>query len=234
MGDALRPVARPRLYEQVVGALRDYVVESGLRVGGRLPPERELAERLGVSRTSIRQAIVALEVQGLVEVRHGGGTYLTRDRLEPEPLERLVDRKRRLPEILDARDAIETKLAELAARRRDDADIAEMDAALAAMRAAIDRGELCVEEDRRFHGAIIAAARSQLLADFMAHLSGEVDESRRESLRQPGRPVQSLEQHVRVADAIRDGDPERAAAAMHAHVENVGHVRLLTWTPDED
>ena len=232
MNDALRPLSRPRLYEQVAGRLRDYVVAHRLRVGDRLPPERELAERLGVSRTSVRQAIVALEVQGLVEVRHGGGTYLMRDRLEPEPLERLVDRKRRLPEILDARDAIETKLAELAARRRDDADLAELDAALAAMRAAIDRGELCVAEDERFHGAIIAAARSQLLADFMAHLSAEVAESRQESLRQPGRPAQSYEQHVRVAEAIRAGDPEAAAAAMHAHVESVGQVRLLTWTPD--
>ena len=234
MDDALRPLARPRLYEQVVGSLRDYVTARGMRVGDRLPPERELAERLGVSRTSVRQAIVALEVQGLVEVRHGGGTYLTRDRLEPEPLERLVDRRRRLPEILEARDGIETKLAELAALRRDDGDVAEMDAALADMSAAIDRGELCVAEDRRFHGAIIAAARSPLLADFMSHLDSEVDESRRESLRQPGRPAQSLAQHAKVADAIRAGDPAAAATAMHAHVESVGQVRLLTWSPDDE
>ena len=234
MDDALRPLPRPRLYEQVVGSLRDYVTARGLRVGDRLPPERELAERLGVSRTSVRQAIVALEVQGLVEVRHGGGTYLMRDRLEPEPIERLVDRRRRLPEILEARDAIETKLAELAALRRDDADVAEMDAALTDMAAAIDRGELCVAEDRRFHGAIIAAARSPLLAEFMTHLDAEVDESRRESLRQPGRPAQSLAQHTRVADAIRAGRPDAAATAMHAHVESVGHVRLLTWSPDAE
>lgn len=233
MSDSLRPLARPRLYEQVVARLREYVAAEGLKAGDRLPPERELADRLQVSRTSVRQAIVALEVQGLIEVRHGGGNYLLRDRLEPEPLESLLARKRRLPEILEARDAAETKLAALAARRRTAGDLAAMDQALEAMRAAIDRGELGVDEDERFHGAVIAAARSPLLADFMRHLAPLIAESRRESLRQPGRPERSLRQHRKVADAIRAGDPAGAAAAMHEHVESVGEVKLLGWSPDE-
>lgn len=232
MSESLRPLARPRLYEQVAARLREYVIAHGLRAGDRLPPERELADRLQVSRTSVRQAIVALEVQGLVEVRHGGGNYLLRDRLEPEPLENLLARKRRLPEILEARDAAETKLAALAAQRRTADDLAAIDAALAAMRAAIERGELGLDEDERFHGAVIAAARSPLLADFMGHLSQKIAESRRESLRQPGRPAQSLLQHEKVAEAIRAGDPAAAAAAMHAHVRSVGDVKLLNWTPD--
>lgn len=233
MSESLRPLARPRLYEQVAARLREYVVAQGLRAGDRLPPERELAERLEVSRTSVRQAIVALEVQGLIEVRHGGGNYLLRDRLEPEPLENLLARKRRLPEILEARDATETKLAALAAGRRTAADLAAIDAALTAMRAAVERGELGVDEDERFHGAVIAAARSPLLADFMVHLSREIAESRRESLRQPGRPANSLRQHEKVAEAIRAGDAAGAAEAMHTHVQSVGDVKLLTWAPDD-
>ncbi|MEV0405860.1 FadR/GntR family transcriptional regulator [Actinoallomurus sp. NPDC050550] len=232
MSESLRPLARPRLYEQVAARLREYVADQGLRAGDRIPPERELADRLQVSRTSVRQAIVALEVQGLIEVRHGGGNYLLRDHLEPEPMENLLARKRRLPEILEARDAAETKLASLAAERRTAADLAAIDAALAAMRAAIERGELGVDEDERFHGAVIAAARSPLLADFMTHLSREIAESRRESLRQPGRPANSLRQHEKVADAIRTGDPTAAATAMHHHVQSVGDVKLLNWTPE--
>src|SRR4051794_11915051 len=92
MSDPLRPLARSRLYEQVVERLRDYVRTMGLKTGDRLPAERSLAEGLGVSRTSVRQAIVALEAQGLVEVRHGGGTYLLRDHLNAEPLEVILDR----------------------------------------------------------------------------------------------------------------------------------------------
>jgi GntR family transcriptional repressor for pyruvate dehydrogenase complex len=230
----LRRLARPRLYEQVVASLRDHVAAAGLHAGDRLPPERELAARLGVSRTSVRQAIVALEVQGLVEARHGGGIYLLRDLLEPEPLDAMLDRRERLPGVLEARDAMETKLAELAATRRTAADLAEIDAALDDMRRAIDAGDLGEAADRRFHAAVTAAARSPQLAAFMAELAAEIAETRRESLRQPGRPPQSLGQHREVADAIRRADPTAAAGAMHHHVHSVGQVKLLTWTPTQE
>jgi GntR family transcriptional repressor for pyruvate dehydrogenase complex len=212
-----------------VASLREYVQAERLKAGDRLPPERDLADRLGVSRTSVRQAIVALEVQGLVEVRHGGGTYLLRDRLDAEPLEVMIDRRRRLPDVLDARDALETKLAALAATRRTDNDLEKIDAALAAMTDAVQRGELAVAEDQRFHAAVTAAAHSALLADFMAEISQPIAESRTESLRQPGRPAQSLHQHQLIAEAVRSGDPEAAARAMHTHVDSVGHVKLLEW-----
>jgi GntR family transcriptional regulator, transcriptional repressor for pyruvate dehydrogenase complex len=225
---------RTRLYEQVVERLRSYVATNGLGAGDRLPAERELAGRLAVSRASVREAIVALEVQGLVEVRHGGGTYLLRDRLQAEPLEALIERRRRLPDVLDARDAIETKLAALAALRRTGADLAAIDAALEAMRKAIIDGDRVEEADARFHGAIIDAARSQLLAEFMAEIAGQVAESRAESLRQPGRPAQSLQQHEKIAAAIHQADPAAAAAAMHDHVQSVGQVKLLDWHTTEN
>ncbi|MEU5850695.1 FadR/GntR family transcriptional regulator [Saccharopolyspora shandongensis] len=234
MSEALRPLARPRLYEQVVQRLREHVADSGLRVGDRLPPERELAERLGVSRASVKQAIVVLEVQGLVEVRHGGGTYLRRESLDVEPVAELVARKRRLPDVLEAREALETKLAELAAQRRTDADLAEIDAALAAMRREIAEGGLGSEGDRRFHAAITAAAHSSLLADFMRTIATEIAESRQESLRQPNRPGKSLAQHERIAEAIREGNPRAAVTAMRRHLQTVSRVRLLSWDPDAD
>ncbi|MEU1593392.1 FadR/GntR family transcriptional regulator [Streptomyces sp. NPDC005708] len=229
MTESLRPLARPRLYEQVVARLREYVEREHLHAGDNLPPERELADRLGVSRTSVRQAIVALEVQGLVAVRHGGGTYLLRDRLDAEPLEAMIDRRRRLPDVLDARDALETKLAALAAVRRTDEDLQEIDAALMAMAEAIDRGELGISEDKRFHAAVTAAAHSPLLGAFMAEIALPIAESRAESLRQPGRPALSLDQHRGIAEAVRAGDQEAAAHAMHHHVVTVGHVKLLDW-----
>ncbi len=231
-GTALRPLARPKLYEQVIERLREHVLDAGLHAGDRLPAERDLAARLGVSRTSVRQAIVALEVQGLVEVRHGGGIFLLRDQWAPEPISHLLDRQRRLPDVLEARDALETKTAALAAARRTEADLAEMDAALADMAAAIAAGDLGEQADRRFHGAITAAARNPLLTQAMANLAEAIAESRVESLRQPGRPGQSLAQHRAIAEAIRRRDPDAAAAAMHAHVTNVGNVKLLSWSPE--
>ncbi|MCX2948659.1 FadR/GntR family transcriptional regulator [Lentzea sp. NEAU-D7] len=233
MSEALRPMVKSRLYEQVLERLRAHVVEAGLSAGDRLPAERDLAASLGVSRASIKQAIVVLEVQGLVEARHGGGTYLVRDTLDVEPVEQLVERRKRLPEVLEAREALETKLAELAAERRTDAELETIRAALDFMRDEIDAGDNGVEGDRRFHAAVTAAAHSSLLADFMKTIAGQITESRTESLRQPGRPSRSLAQHTAIYEAIAAGDAKKAAAAMRKHVRTVAKVRLLTWVPED-
>ncbi|NYI87743.1 GntR family transcriptional repressor for pyruvate dehydrogenase complex [Amycolatopsis endophytica] len=232
MSDALSPMARPRLYEQVLERIRAYAADAGLRAGDRLPAERELAQRLGVSRASVKQAIVVLAVQGLVETRHGGGTYLVRDTLAAEPVDRLVERRRRLPDVLDAREALETKLAELAAMRRTDDDLVALEEALTFMAAEISDGESGIEGDRRFHAAVTAAAHSALLAEFMASIADQITESRNESLRQPGRPPRSLDQHIRIAESIRDRNPTAAATAMRDHLRTVAEVRLLSWDPN--
>ncbi|RSM69534.1 GntR family transcriptional regulator [Actinoplanes sp. ATCC 53533] len=233
MSEALRPMVKSRLYEQVVERLRAHVAEADLRAGDRLPAERDLATRLGVSRASVKQAIVVLEVQGLLESRHGGGTYLVRDTLDGEPLEQLVERRKRLPEVLEAREALETKLAELAADRRTAAELEEIRRALDFMRDEIAGGGFGVEGDRRFHAAVTAAGHSSLLADFMKAIAGQITESRTESLRQPGRPSRSLAQHTAIYEAIAAGEPRRAAAAMRKHVRTVAKVRLLTWVPED-
>lgn len=232
--DALGRMTRSKLYEQVLERIRAHVAEQGLGAGDRLPSERDLAERLGVSRASVKQALVVLEAQGLLDIRHGGGAYLTSGKLEAEPVEELVERRRRLPEVLEAREALETKLAELAAQRRTKADLDAIDDALAYMSAEIKRGEDGVEGDRRFHEAVTAAARSGLLAEFMRSIATQIAESRVESLRQPGRPPRSLTQHHKIAEAIRQSDQKAAAAAMRRHVQTVSKVRLLNWNPSED
>jgi GntR family transcriptional repressor for pyruvate dehydrogenase complex len=233
VADALTPVSRPRLYEQVIERIRAHVSDSGLRVGDRLPPERELADRLGVSRASVKQAIVVLEVQGLLEVRHGGGTYLRRGNVDVESVDELVERRRRLPDVLEAREALETKLAELAALRRTKADLDAIDDALDHMKEEIAAGGIGTEGDRRFHAAVTEAAYSPLLAEFMRSIADQITESRFESLRQPGRPHRSLIQHHKIADAIRLSDPKGAAAAMRRHVQTVAKVRLLSWNPQD-
>ncbi|GHH33304.1 FadR/GntR family transcriptional regulator [Lentzea cavernae] len=233
MSEALRPMVKSRLYEQVLERLRAHVTEAGLSAGDRLPAERDLAASLGVSRASVKQAIVVLEVQGLVEARHGGGTYLVRDTLDVEPVEQLVERRKRLPEVLEAREALETKLAELAAERRTDAELETIREALDFMRDEIAEGANGVEGDRRFHAAVTAAAHSSLLADFMKTIAQQITESRTESLRQPGRPSRSLAQHTAIYEAIAAGDAKKAAAAMRKHVRTVAKVRLLTWVPED-
>lgn len=229
--DALRPITRQRLYEQLVTRLLDHIRDEGLRPGDRLPSERLLAQRLRVSRNSLKQATVVLEIQGVLQVRHGGGIYFARDIEAIEPVATLLDRRSRLPDVLDAREAIEVKLAELAAGRRTVSQLADMTSAIDAMAEAIALGHSGAQADEAFHEAVAAAAHSPVLAQFYRELAPAVAESRLESLRQPGRPARSLSEHRKIADAVRLGQPTRAAAAARRHVRTVRNVRLLAWTP---
>ncbi len=224
---SLRPMRRSRLYEQLVGRLLALVRELDLTEGDRLPPERELAAGLGVSRASVRQALVVLEVQGLVEVRHGEGAILLESRPDSAVLSAVEAHTRRLPEVIEAREALEVKLAALAAERRTDEDLAEIEQALQAMEYAVARGDRGLEGDERFHGAVTAAARSSLLADLMGKISAAIRESRIESLSQPNRPQESLASHRKIAEAIRARDAVGAADAMAEHIRLVSDIALL-------
>ncbi|GAA1687303.1 FadR/GntR family transcriptional regulator [Kribbella yunnanensis] len=222
-----RPVPRSRLYEQVADQISTWISENGLQPGDRLPPERELAQRLGVSRATLSQALVALEVIGAVTVRHGDGTLLTERARTRRVMEAIRAHADRLPEIIDARDALESKLAALAASRRTEADLVAIRTALTEMERDIAAGGRGVEADEAFHGAVTAAARSSLLAQMMETIHDLIRETRLESLSQPGRPKDSLAGHRKVADAIAAGDPVAAASAMHEHVMLVSDVALL-------
>src|SRR6266511_2624923 len=194
---SLRPVARPRLYEQLVERLLALVHELHLAPGNRFPPERELAAALDVSRATLRQALVALEVQGVVEVRHGNGAILRANPPHDTVLDAFRAHARRLPDVIDARMALEVHIAELAAQRRTDHDLAQIDTAL------------------------------DLMGELMAAIATPISESRVQSLSQQGRPPRSLRSHRQIAQAIRAGDPRAAARTMRAHIDLVAKVALL-------
>jgi GntR family transcriptional repressor for pyruvate dehydrogenase complex len=228
--ESLRAPDRRRLYEQLAARLLDFVEVTGLGVGDRLPSERDLAEALQVSRASVRQATVALEVRGTLEVRHGDGIYLRSLPSDSGHLMELMTQRHRLPEILEAREALETQLAALAAARGTEADIAAMDRALDVMATDIAAGGLGEEGDRLFHEAVTRTARSPLLADFMTALAVPIAETRRNSLGEPGRPPRSLKAHRRILEAIRRGDVPGARQAMRRHVNMVADIGLLRWS----
>jgi GntR family transcriptional repressor for pyruvate dehydrogenase complex len=221
------PLARVRLYEQVAQQISSWIAEHDLQPGDKLPAERELAARLGVSRATLSQALVALEVIGAVAVRHGDGTVVARSPGPSRIVEAVRAHANRLPEIIDTRDALETKIASLAAERRTEADLQRIEDALAAMEADIEAGGRGVQGDEDFHSAVTAAAHSMLLSRLMGEIADLIRQTRIESLSQPDRPRNSLAGHRAIADAIRAGDPEAAYRAMHAHVEMVSDVAVL-------
>lgn len=227
MVEQLRPVTRPRLYEVIVEQLCGYIADNEMTPGDRLPAERDLAAKLGVSRASLSQALVALEVQGVLSVRHGDGAILVRRPSEERAIKALREHADRIPDIIEAREALEVKLVSLAAARRSDAEMAAIDAAIEKMESEIDAGERGVVGDEMFHEAITAAAHSSLLAKLMHEISGLVKETRIESLSQEDRPRASLEGHRRIADAVRKQDPQEASQAMADHIRLVSDVALL-------
>jgi GntR family transcriptional regulator, transcriptional repressor for pyruvate dehydrogenase complex len=229
----LRPLGRTRLYEDLVERLGEFVIRTNLEVGARFPPERELATRLGVSRASLRQALAVLEAQGFIEVRHGGGVFLRRSRGFGGVLHRLVERRARLPEVLEARELLEVRLAELAATRRGEADLVEMRGALADMEAEVAAAGLGVAGDAAFHHAVHRAGKNRVLEHVIDGLAEAIHETRIESLSEPDRPRASLAAHRRIFDGIESGDPPRAAEAMRAHLRQVSDVALLRWDPTQ-
>lgn len=220
-------MTRPRLYEVIVEQLCAYIYNNEMKPGDRLPAERDLAAKLGVSRASLSQALVALEVQGVLSVRHGDGAILIRRPTEEGSIRALREHADRIPDIIEAREALEVKLAGLAAQRRTDAEMAAIDAAIATMEKEVEAGERGVVGDEMFHEAITSAAHSSLLAKLMHEIAGLIRETRIESLSQENRPRASLEGHRRIADAIRKQDSQAAAEAMAEHIRMVSDVALL-------
>lgn len=223
----LERVPRRRLYEQIAQQLIAHIRTSGLRPGDRLPPERELAGQLGVSRASLAQALVALEILGVVNVRHGNGAVIVSLLSDKQVVQAIQAHASRLPDIIEARAALEVKLASLAASRRTQEDLDAIEAALVAMADDIAAGGRGIEQDAAFHAAVTTAGHSSLLARLMHEISDLIVETRVESLSQPGRPAQSLAGHRAIADAIRACDAGAAAAAMEDHIVLVSDVAML-------
>jgi GntR family transcriptional repressor for pyruvate dehydrogenase complex len=216
----LRPLRRSPLYEEVVERLREFIDVQQLKPGDRLMSEREITERLGVSRTSVRQALTALRVLGMVEIRHGDGIYLLRSpadlipSLALEVLHSAADH----PMIWEVREGLEPQAARLAARRRTDSDLAAMAEALEAMEASIAEGGEGVVADRHFHNSIIDAAREALLRQLYDELAEAINRTSEASLSEAGRPALSLEAHVSVYEAIRHRDEDLADRNMRAQL----------------
>jgi GntR family transcriptional regulator, transcriptional repressor for pyruvate dehydrogenase complex len=216
----LQPIARSPLYEQVAQRLQEFIAGHNLQPGDRLMSERELAEQLGVSRTSVRQALTALRVMGVVDIRHGDGVYLQQppadlvSKLASEVANAEVDH----PMIWEVREGVEVQAARLAARRRTPDDVAAMRDALAAMEQSIKGGGDGVDGDRLFHLAIVGAAHNRLLKQIVAQLTDLIDRTSEASLTLPGRAPRSLAAHRSILDAIEAGDENRAADMMRAHI----------------
>jgi len=221
-------VRRPKVYEEVAKQLERLIVEK-MNVGDKLPSERELAELLQVSRSSIRDAIRSLELIGLVEPRQGAGT-IVRERAVESPTSPFADalkrRQERVSELLDFRKMLEPPLASRAATHASAEEISEMEEILQRQEAKVSQGEISIAEDAEFHYSIALASGNSVVLRVIDILMDLLRDTRERSLQVPGRQEKSLAGHRRILSAIKRRDAEAAKSAMRRHIEDVEEIVL--------
>ena len=231
---ALKIVETQRLYRQIADQLRAAIQAGEWQVGERLPAERDLAKQLGVSRPSVREALIALEVEGYVEVRTGSGVYVLQGAgYKPSGKAAAVPAEWGPLELIRARRVLEGEIAAIAAQAARRRDITAMTQALESMVADAAQGILPLQGDRDFHSAIVQACGNSVLIDtvqrFWDARRGPMFERMIDHFETPTSWNAAIEEHRKILSAIRRHDGPQARAAMHEHMDR-SHTRFnVSW-----
>ncbi len=214
-----------KIYQKVIDAINQMISEGKVERGGKLPPERQLALDLGVSRTSIREALKTLEVIGLLERKHGGGTFIKEDLsdalVRPVSLLLAFDRIEKR-EILELRMMIESEMTYYAAQRITDDEIETLSDILVKM-CEIQDELIRISYDKEFHFAIAKASRNHIIQNFYQAIYNLLDEFIGEIRYYVSLESQDLvnDTHQDIFDAIKQRDPMKAKEAMNRHMKIV-------------
>jgi len=225
----LRVVRKARRYQQVAEQIERLIFKGVLKPGDCLPPERDLAQKFGVARSSIRDAIRTLEVMGLLDPRQGHGTVVREVSADAlvVPLASLLMRKREMiAELVDVRRMIEPALAARAALNASEEELAHLADILERQKRKMRRGEPTIDEDSEFHYAIALAARNSVVLKVVDLLMDLLRESRTRSLQVPGRLERSVAGHRRILRALQRRDPNAAEAAVRKHLKEIEEIVL--------
>jgi GntR family transcriptional repressor for pyruvate dehydrogenase complex len=218
-------VRTSRLYEQIVQQIETSVLNGSLKPGDQLPAERELAQRLGVSRTAVREAVKALREKGLVEAYSGRGTFITDGTSQAArqsfDLMVKIGQQEGTPHLAELRLILEPGIAAQAAARVQEEDLAAMREAVAVMERSQKDPEAYIEADLDFHLALAEAAANPLILSLIDSIVGLLREQRIKIFNVEGGPERGQVHHKRILDAMERRDPEMARGAMRAHLEQV-------------
>jgi GntR family transcriptional regulator, transcriptional repressor for pyruvate dehydrogenase complex len=221
---------------QITRKLLEFLLSGAVLPERRLPSERELSEQLGVGRQSIRNALKALALLGIVEARVGSGTYFVGGQftLIPQVIEwPVMLGETWTNDFIDARTQLEIVFAGLAAERRTETQLDELYSILCEMRDAGDDYGPYARADARFHLAIANASGNKLLAGVLRDIGGVLRSWAEQVVSTAGETASSLPKHEAIFEAIRDQDVGRAREAMISHMERA-RKRLLDSLPNTD
>src|SRR5499427_557062 len=226
-GDRLvyKLVRTSRLYEQIVQQIEESIVKGDLKPGDQLPAERELAQRFGVSRTAVREAVKALREKGLVEAYSGRGTFITDGTTQAvrQSLDLMVKigQMEGTSHLAELRAILEPEIAALAAGRIQEPELATMREAVSIMDGAGQDPEAYIEADLDFHLALAEAAANPLILSLLDSIVGLLREQRLRIFRVPGGPERGQIHHKRILEAVERRDAQKARDAMRAHLAQV-------------
>jgi GntR family transcriptional repressor for pyruvate dehydrogenase complex len=211
------------LRDRAADQLLDMVLSSGLRPGERLPPERELVVRLGVSRTVVREALNLLEARGLISIEHGRGAVVSGGSIHAvrDALGLLLRvRPKVLWELLEIRKILEVEIAGLAAERADGEDVLAMRGQLDRMLTSIERPEGYVDADVEFHALLARSTRNGVLLTMLDPVVELLRASREVSASQPGSARRALREHEEILRCVEAGNADEARWQMRVHLMN--------------
>jgi DNA-binding FadR family transcriptional regulator len=221
-----------RLYRQIAEQVRSLIAAGEFQPGSRLPAERELATQLGVSRPSVREALIALEVEGRVEVRVGSGVYV-RPPTQGAPTALVPAAEWGPFELLHARRVIEGEIAALAATRAKRRDREQLRACIEAMRSHVDDGVTPLEADGAFHAAVAQASGNAVLLEtvqtYWHSRHGRLFERLGGHFESRSVWRLAVAEHEAVLAAIEARDAEGARAAMHRHMDRTNARFSASW-----
>lgn len=222
-----------KAYEVVAELIRDNIDNGHWPPGSKLETVEQLAKRFQVGRSTIREALMALKAQGLLQIRQGGGTFVLEKQEPSQWIIPQVSNAHELKEWLEVRLILETEGASLAAERRSPSHLEELDLTLDMMRKAADEDEL-EQADTRFHLAVAAASGNQLLGGALHSLFASMGTAMKESrglwLFAEHAPAERLlEEHSRILESIRIQNPRLAKQRMGAHLRKVGDYLQGNW-----
>lgn len=226
----IQAINTDRLYRRIASQLSDLISKGEFRPGERLPPERGLANQLGVSRPSVREALIALEVEGRVEIRVGSGVFVKPVRSLPLPN---PDEGEGPFELLRARAIVEGETAALAARNATGEEIAEVRAAVEELRRSHTSGVRSESADRSFHLAIAQGAHNGPLTSVVQLLwdqgRGTVWRQMEKHFSTPALRTATVRDHRAILEAIEARQPQKARKAMHQHLARVNREFSRGW-----
>jgi len=218
--ESFHPVRARRTFEAVVGQIAEAIRTGEFHRGDRLPSERLLAERLEVSRPTLREALKVLAQAGVVEIRPGaaGGTFVVSEAIPQALFQQMESRVAEIPAVLEARRAIEPMVAKLAARHATAEDLAAMRRIVERQREALDDWARITQLDNRFHREMARATRNPVIVSLMALLTRQLEIARATRMQRSIPAAKAVRVNEETIDAIESRDEARIDAVMDRHL----------------